>query len=102
MAEYVVLNQILLHPTVTTAVRKYVPEFSPSVGKFKKDPTTFLAPLNRMEEMIALPQELLPPVKLKLRAVVQGIPYYTLQDGRHRLARAIIRNERTILAVVGE
>ena len=90
------LHQILLHQSVLNAVRIYRPDFIP-VG-FKRDRTAFMAPLNRMESVLAA--ELLPPITVKYSGMNNGVPYYEIIDGRHRFARALITGRADIPSIV--
>ena len=70
------VKQVLLHETVVKAVRNLRPDFS-SKG-FKRDPTGFMAPLNRMDRIMSANESSLPPITVQLRAIIDGINYYFL------------------------
>jgi hypothetical protein len=91
------LNRILLSQAVVNAVHRWAPSFKPTHGRFKRAPKPQL-PLFRMDQMMTNRGRPPPPIEVRPHVLIDGVLYYTLLGGRHRLARAIILNQPTILA----
>lgn len=92
LVEYLDVHQILLHPQVARTVGRYNEDFNST--NFKKDTSGFMAPLNRMENIISLSPEQLPPIQVKyvgfedFNGEIKAV--FEIMDGRHRFARALI------------
>ena len=89
------INKIMITIRITTAIKKYKPDIDLSDFEIFDDGTL---PLNRMANMMSLDfDELLEkePVQLK-----ESYGYYTILNGRHRVARAIIEGRTTINAKI--
>lgn len=89
------INKIMITVRITNAVKKYKPDADLSGFKIVDDGTL---PLNRMSTMMSLNfNDLLEkePVQLK-----ESYGYYTILNGRHRVARAIIEGRTSINAKI--
>jgi len=89
------LSQIIITYRIVNAIKKYKSDIDLSGFTVVDDGTL---PLNRMENMMSLDFNSLienEPVQLK-----ESFDGYRIQNGRHRVARAIIEGRKSIKAKI--
>lgn len=108
------IRQIRITPQIKHAVRALQPDIS--FNAFKIDPCSESLPLNRMINMMSLPSDTFDTIEpidvrpiytvgatyrpLGVRLDGRLRPIYDIVNGRHRVARAILEQRKTIRAIV--
>lgn len=93
------LEQILMTKPISSAIQA-TGQSAPR--GFKGDPRPHGFALSRMHEVLPAMQSglAIPPIVVKRVATVYGVPYFSIEDGRHRFASSIILGYSMIPAIV--